>query len=285
MALIGTWDNANVQMVLAFNAWKQGNGTVDQNSGEMPGFPDGSFDATFTNMGAGFGYDATLGICKFDGTNDFIDTTGLTPAFTNASKHTFEFKVTATVGATHILWGQNDDVNNEMFCAILNTGVLRFNFEVGGVTDMADSTETLTNGVDYTLHFVKDGTTLKIFIDGVEVTYATQDTYALGNKTYTNSVQVGARGDDTLTSDTNMFWVANYSDAIIQSRITTNSGLNNAMGLVGTNTVDVMALTSARRNRRIRLFNQMALIRQRELMKKSLINKQPSNDEPFLIGL
>jgi hypothetical protein len=116
---------------------------------------------------------------------------------------------------------------------------LKFRFKVGGTTKEAVSTDALVNGNSYTLHFIKDGGSLKIYINGSEVSYDKQDTYDLGNKTFTDQLQVGWT---SITVKGKVYWAATYEVALSGARISTNHGLGNSMGLYGYNVGDVMTL-------------------------------------------
>ena len=239
------WDSSNCVLALAFNAWSKGNGTSNQNTGEMPGYPDGDYNATFTNMASGYGfvYNSGDGYCNFDGTNDYINT-GLTESFTTTCKKTWEFKLKSNdySNAQKLFCIYNDN-DNRMDIQITTSNRLDFLFIANSAIERATSTTTLTNGNEYTLHFVKDEDELRIYIDGVEVSYGTQDAFTF---TWNPSAdaQIGIRNSADLPFDGEMYWVAYYKDALSHGRITANSALGNDMGLVGNNAGDVMAVYS-----------------------------------------
>jgi hypothetical protein len=245
--MIGSWDETDCDLALAFNAWSKGNGTSNQNTGEMPGYPNGNYDATFTNMASGYGYvyNAGDGYALFDGSNDAIDTE-YKPAFTDASKHTWEVKLKYVDDSTtkEILF-MFDDGDNFMQAFVDDAGAadgeITFDIKVAATRARVVTSTKLITGNDYTLHFVKNGATMEVYIDGVEASYSTQESYNMGNKTYTEGMLVSRT---TVSFNSNIYWVAFYSDAISGARMTANAGLDNAMGLIGTNTSDVMALAA-----------------------------------------
>jgi len=244
--MIGDWDNTNIVdgSVLAPNAWSKGNGLVDQNTGEMPGHPDGSLDATFTNMAVGFGFvnNSNDGFIKFGGDNDLV-ALNYTPTYTNTSKFTIEMKLKYTqTGTSQRFYSQEDDTSNFIIFFFTNADAVFVRIRKAGVTKDIISSTTMTDGADQTVHIEKDGATIKIYIDDVEVSYTTQDAYNLGNFTLTDGVDIGARNDGAAPMTANMYWYAIYDDAISGARRTVNVGLDNAMGLIGTNVGDVMSL-------------------------------------------
>jgi hypothetical protein len=227
---IGLWDNTNADPVLPFTSWSRGNGRADKNTGEMPAYPAGTYDATFTNMAAGKGYvfgGAGLGAgrCEFDGVNDHLDLS-LRPPITDASKHTWEIKLKyiSAAGPAQALVSQYQNPDNRMHIAISGHELFLL-FRKSGTNKLARSSNTLTS-------FIKDGGALEIYIDSTEVAYIQQDTYDLGDITYSANTLIGFRNSDWPTTS-DMYWWAYYSDAISQARITANHGLGKDMSLMG----------------------------------------------------
>ena len=244
--MIGLWDNTSAELGAHFRGWKNGNGSANQFTGEMAGNPDGSFDLTFINMAAGSGYLTASGKCKFNGVDSVITTTK-TISLTDASKFTLESIIEYDSTTNGFLGGLRDDASNNVQLFIQNaTGKVVFNIRIGATTQQAVSTETIANGSTTHITCRKDGATLQIFFDGIEVSYDTQDTYNLGNKTFTDKFNIGAVNSAGSNSNSSLFLSIFYDDAISDARILTNSGLGNDYGLSGDNsiTVDVLILTS-----------------------------------------
>ena len=253
--MIGLWDNTDCVMALPFTAWSRGNGRVNQNVGEMPAYPAGTYNATFTNMAAGYGYvfggaGNGAGLCNFDGVDDGIFSS-LKPAFTNASKHTFEIKFKyvniGTDTRSLVFDWDTGDANN--FWQLFVNGTAKkpiLYFKIGGTIKNAISGEAITNGNEYHLVAVKDGATLKLYINGSEPgSYDQQDAYNLGNKTFSEGITFGLQGSaGTLQNAGEVYWLAVYNDALSQARITANATLGNDMGMLGLNTTDTMKLVT-----------------------------------------
>ena len=105
----------------------------------------------------------------------------------------FRFNLSA-IGQYHALASQYIDGDNNMFMTVVSTNILQFQFKVGGASYRADGASTLSAGVDYVVGFIKDGTTLKIFLNGVEETYGLQEAYAHGSFAPAVDVKIGDRG-------------------------------------------------------------------------------------------
>ena len=247
--MIGSWDETDAVLALAFNAWSKGNGTSNKNTGNMPSFPDGDFqNCAITNCGIGYGYlyNSADGYFHGDGVDDHIQTNYFV-SVTNASNLTIECKLdyVAVAGIGQFICGNaaGGAGTNRFWFYITATNTIDVRFDWGASFDRVLTSTTLTTGNSYTLCFRKTAGTVQIFINGNEASYATQDTYALGSNVYTEAMRFGDRsGVYEMTS--NVYWFAVYEAALSQARITENHGLDNAMGLIGTNTSDVMALVA-----------------------------------------
>ncbi len=250
--MIGGWDETSCELALFYNAWSKGNGTADKNAGNMPSYPAGAHqNCAFTNMGVGKGYlyNAGDGNCDFDNVDDF-QATALTLAFTNASKFTIEVISKFASGASRGVFGLADDANNLFSGTETSTLKLNMAFEKGGVTDQVQTNATLINGQTYHYAFVKDGATLKLYINGVEnggAGYQIQNPYNLGNFNPADTLDVGAgrtsAGAVRYRSQP-IYLFAYYSDALTVARILTNAGLGYNYGLVGTNVGDTMSVSA-----------------------------------------
>jgi len=246
--MIGLWNNANAKIGFPFNSWGKGNGTSNQNVGNMPSHPNADYqNCVITNCGVGDGYVYNAGDAYFkgDGVNNFIQSQ-YDHAFSNASKIVLEAKVNflADGSVNRSVFGFYDNSNNWMTFQIMTTRKLRLAFKIGGTTRQAISTDVLTDATEYSISAVKDGATLKLGINGVEVGgYDTQNTYNLGNKTFINKMQCAA-WNSTNVWKSNIFWWMVYDNAITFARLLANHNLGKDMGLVGNNVGDVMNLTA-----------------------------------------
>jgi len=248
--MIGLWDNTDCVMALPFTAWSRGNGRTNQNVGEMPAYPGGSLNSTFTNMAAGYGYvfggaGNGAGLCNFDGVDDLL-ATELDIVLTNASKHTWEYKVhhiSTTKGRWCVKYVDGD---NYLLMGVNASEKPVLFFKIGTTIKKALSDGVLSDDTDYIIQFVKDGATLKIYQDGSEVpAYDTQDAYNLGNYTFSDvSIGEDPTGSISGPMSDRLHWFAYYNDAISQARITANAALGNDMGMLGLNTTDTMKLVT-----------------------------------------
>lgn len=239
--MIGDWNESGCILALAPYAWARGNGTVDQNTGEFPGYPNGNYNATLTNMAAGYGFVTADSVIKFDGANDYVQTS-YSPTYSNVSIHTWEVKFKHVANAaSQFLFQRYVDANTfaEIFIRSDNKVDMRFR-KAGSATDVVTTTNTLTNGNTYTVHGVKNGATLKIFINGVEASYDEQETYARGD--LTPSTAMGFSGSSTAPFAGQLYWAAIYTEAFDVTRALANHNLDLGMGLIGTNDGDDMTL-------------------------------------------
>jgi len=246
-SFIGLWDTAGIKIFLPFTAWSKGNGTVDQNTLEMPSYPDGAFDATFLNMSSSFGYkfNSRDGKCDFErASNSNIGTIYNVP-YTDISKFTWEKIIIFTTGiGIQTFFGQEDDGSNFVRAYTSNLEKLTLDFMSGGVLKRAQSIETVSNGRHH-IAFVKDGATPRIYLDGTEVTYGNQQTYNLGTFSLTNNLRIGVMEVIGQGFDGDAKLDAVYNTALSSATIAVNAGLDNAYGLVGTNVSDQMNLAVA----------------------------------------
>ena len=234
------WDNTDCVFALPFASWSRGNG-ADQNSGQMPSYPDTSFqDFTFTSMGTGSGYFRDSLGCIFDGSNDHF-VTNYNPYFTDGNKITFEVKLNyVSDGGDQIIFESIDDGSNSWDFRIKGTAnnKIQLLFFKSAVLDYALSTDTLADG-DHTIHGVKDGAAIKLYIDGSEVSaYDVQNNYELGVASYTDNMDIGSR----VPLSSKVYWIAVYQDALSNGRISKNHSLGNNMKLKGMSTGKIMSL-------------------------------------------
>jgi hypothetical protein len=185
-------------------------------------------------MTSGYGYVPRHGgAIRFDGSNDFIST-NYRPAFTNTSRHYFEFNVFAIVGTTVYLCGQIEDGNNNWYFRLNDVGTIGADFVVGGVLKRVISSDAITTGW-HTLGFLKNGGTLSLYINGNEVAgYSTQNTYDLGDKTFATDVLLFQRGNSSGYWNGLAAWTTLYNDTLSDARIAANYRLGPHMdGLRG----------------------------------------------------
>lgn len=247
--MIGLWDDTGCNLCMPFSAWGRGNGTANQNTGNMPTYPNGAHQpCVFTNMGAGYGYVYVPGAdsyCNFDGVNDYVSSQ-FARTFSNAGSITLELKIHYMNDGNDryfFMFGDNINAFAGGYAAGATNAISWF-IKSGANTRSATSNETLVQNTDYTLHFVKNGATLQLFINGVEATYAVQQAYNLGNLAIVRGVDLGIRQFDLSRANTSrVYWFATYDNTVLSNaRLTTNAGLSNTFGLVGTNVGNTMYL-------------------------------------------
>ncbi len=241
------WDSDSVSYVVAPNAWSKGNGTIDKNTGNFPTYPNGAWqNCPLTNMGAGYGYlyNARNGHCNFDAVNDKIETAH-TFQWDVSTKRTFEFKANFIDNNDYqILGGSYHSSNNWAFlCFIFPDETIGFYFYSTAGFQRALTTTKVTNG-DHTFHFVKDGSAIKIYLDGVECSYAAQDTYNYSLHNDFASFVVGNDHRTVYAWNGKIYWAAVYDKVLSEATMAEHHSLANDMGLIGSNDGDTMYLTA-----------------------------------------
>jgi len=242
------WDNTDCVFALHFNAWSKCNGTVNKYTGNMPSYPLGAFqDCVLTNFSSGYGYiyNSGDGYCLFENNDDYI-LTEYPLLLTNASKFTIElFANRKTNGVNEVFCGLEDDSANYFLFFLNATNNVVANITINSTTYLVQSSTTIAVGLHHFV-FIKDGGTLKLYVDGTECSYTIQNTYNYGDFNYGRSMLIGA---DALIPaygfNDKVYWYGIYDDAISEARIITNEGLGTDLGLFGTNDGDTMYLGDA----------------------------------------
>jgi hypothetical protein len=240
--MIGNWDETDVDIVLAYSAWSNGNGTVNAWTGSvMPSYPNGANQpCPFTNCDTnidGYIFNSTgnghLNTSAIDAGNE---TTKRYP-FDNDNDMTVEVKLNYTnLSRNQVIFNQQSLGQQPTWQCYVDSNrkiIFMLRHSAGNYARAITST-TLSDG-DHTLHFIKDGGTLKVFIDNAEASYSTQETYTFGAVTPDHDFTVGNREAADLSFGGKIYWLAVYLTAFLQARITTNHSLAKDMGLWGNN--------------------------------------------------
>ncbi len=244
--MIGKWNNDNCILALAPYSWSRGNGRSNQNTGNIPSYPNGDYQpCSLENMAATGGYLYKNGCIRLEGGNDYV-ALGYSTAFTNANELSLEFWIPYVIDAVNHQWlySEGEDNNNYMAVVLRNLNMPRIIFSVAAALDYADSNVALTAGLLHVV-FVKDGAALRIYTNGAEVAaYSNQDNYALGNKDYAGNSVMGALKRAVLAgySIVDYYWFGVYNTTLTPARIATNYSLGAHMGLRGSNSGNVMRL-------------------------------------------
>ena len=246
---MAAWDDTDCVLALGFNAWSKGNGTSDQNTGEFPGYPNGDDDSTLTNMDSsnGYFYNSGNGYCNFDGVNDKIISSCDSHTFTSTSKCTWEIKFRYDhTGNSQSFWSQWDDSDNFVLASIRTDGAIQLIFKVAGTAYNTYSSTVMSDDTDYTLHFVKNGSTTSLYMNGAEVSYSARVGYSGADKAYTQAYRWGIldRGGADIPIVGKVYWLAVYDTNMSTVDISNNAGLSNAMDETFFNVGDDMQLTS-----------------------------------------
>jgi hypothetical protein len=244
--MIGNWGNENCLIALAPNAWSKGNGTVNQNIGNEPSYPAGIYQpCAYTNMGVGFGFvnNGNNGYRNYDGANDILNVNNKF-LWDNTNTRTIQNKINlVSDGTSSQIFTQRVDANTYVICYVVGaTRKIIFSARNGGgVAISIISTNAVADG-DHSVDIVKDGATIKIILDGVEVAYDQQDAWNIGAMTPNQNFIFGNNDVGTAGWTAIMYWNAIYSTALTVARLNTDHGLGNDMGLVGMNTVNTLDL-------------------------------------------
>ena len=245
MPFIGTWDVTNLIYAVCPNALKLGSNPAAFNTGNFPVYQGESAPSKITaglkNMLSGYGY-TTDGLLKFDGVNDFVQPSYKTP-LTNASKFTIEAWVYWTSGRKYV-YSEGTNSANFFYIDIEPGGNVYVRFYTGSANDVVTSVFTTATAYNH-IALVKDGASLKVFINGSEATYSTQNTYSHGNYTHSlSAINALSRGTTGSYSDENIKQLNVYDDAISPARILANynAGITNRDILGSDNGDDTMRL-------------------------------------------
>jgi len=229
MPSIRNWDTANLVMSIAPNALKLGDNPVPFNSGTFPVYQGGSagskITGILTNMLSGYGY--ADGKIKFDKVDDRIAEDKNIP-ITDASKFTVEVWLDyISGGGAGTFYSEGDDGNNFIeFLHGVGNDKIWIRYCVGGTIKEAISTQRINVPGLWHIAARKDGATLQLFINGVEVSgYDAQDTYNLGSKTFLGGANIGSAKRGAVAQNFyggGMYQVNIYDDAISDARILAN---------------------------------------------------------------
>lgn len=151
--------------------------------------------ATLTNFGSGYGFIAESGGVPahvlFDGVDDGAVTNYTIPLSDTSS---FTFRAKFRLGALAqfgVLFGQIDGDGRYVYGSVYTSNQLFMVISDGTLTCIVEGVSTLSLGVDYDACFVKSGNTVKLFLNGVEEAYVTQNTYTLGTINVLNPMIIG----------------------------------------------------------------------------------------------
>jgi hypothetical protein len=209
--------------------------TADRNSGAWGIYPAAAYPASMDNTGANEGYIYNAGASHY-----FRSTTGAQISIptkslvkTATSKFTFAFKIRygITTGdyVTLFTFQSGGTLCDTYLRAINGTRAIEFRTYVGGVgkgyANAAAGTLPASES-DISLIYQIDGVTMKIFLNGIEVSYGARTDYSGENQTWTGL---------NLFSYSAMqcYWCAFFNDAISQERITALAALPNNLNLYG----------------------------------------------------
>lgn len=159
---------------------------VSFNSGTIPvaegAAGPGDITATLTNMSSGYGYRRDYpGFITGDNA-DYI-ATNYAPTINNSAKLWFRIPIFYNPSANwEVLCGARDGASDYWFFAIDsdNPGQLVLTFVKGGVVRKAHSSNTVAAGYNVLGGWLDEGE-IGLSINGVEVSYGTQDTYDHGD--------------------------------------------------------------------------------------------------------
>lgn len=245
--MIGSWNDSGVEVGFAPNALSRGNWLVDQNTGNEPSYNGIYQNCVYTNMGVGSGfiYNGGNGYRNYDGGNDQLI---LNKKFlwSNANIRTIQNKINLQSDATSSqIFSQRVDVNTYVICFVDGaTRTIRFFARnAGGPGIQIISTNTISDG-DHSIDIIKDGATVRIGLDGVEVAYDNQDPWNIGTMTPNQNFIFGNNNQAIGGWTYRMYWNFIYTEAFTFARSLTDHNLGNDMGLIGTKVGDSFSLAA-----------------------------------------
>lgn len=155
--------------------------------------------ATLTSFPINNGYIYNNGNAyhKFDGLAGKIVTT-YDLDLTNTSNFTYISHVDFTPGTNNIILGKLVDSSNRFFFNINSNNSPEVFIRIGGTIRLIETNDTVSTN-DF-VALVKNEESVRIYINGVEVTYATQDSYDLGDYTF-NDIQLGNEASSYYTGN------------------------------------------------------------------------------------
>jgi hypothetical protein len=132
-------------------------------------------------MGSGYGY-LDGGTCKFDGSNDYIDTaniaTTINPASTAVTLATRVLSPASLSDYQVIVSASNSGSTSDGFYYLMfmaDGSLLMHNGKGPTYATIQSAASTISTSTWYTIHVTLDNATVKIYVDGNEVSYGTQD--------------------------------------------------------------------------------------------------------------
>ncbi len=231
------WNNNDCILAIAPYAWSKGTGRTDILNGGFPSYPKDRYPLTIAEMDAGFGYSARINSITFEGglfgNQGYVDTQyGF--SLTNDSSFTIEAKLQHYAFLGQTIFSQYEDATNYIECIIDGNNRPAMNIDVAGTTEsaIAGAGNEIANAETVTIHWVKEGALLSLFLNGEVVTsYATRDTYDRGNKAFANTARSGVTNTATNPFVGLLFWLAVYDTALNSVTIRKHSRLPNDMYL------------------------------------------------------
>lgn len=243
--MIGNFDDTGLMLLAAPITYKNAGGSNPSafNSGKMSALYRGAAAGgteylTLTNMGSGYGY-TTDGVIKHDAANDACVFSNLTIPVTNDSSFSYFTSIYidafAAVGYSYLL--TSNSTGKIFSFDITATSKIRFLFYDGATQQTQSSTTVSLLDGWHTLGCVKNGTGMKIYMDGVDISDGAI-TYSLGNISYNANFWILGRQDDPAQGVPNAWWrwAALYANARSSGNITADhANAATFYGLIGVN--------------------------------------------------
>jgi hypothetical protein len=245
-------DLTDYSLIIAPASWAAtgGNAPASQYSGNMPEAVSGQ-TCTFTSFNASEGF--IKSVSSIEQNTHYGDlTTPLTIAMTNTSTLTIEMWIKYqrnAGGVDQYLYGSTEEPSpyNSCYGLISAGNAVNCYFGTQAIGCLTRTTTTLTDGNTYHLVITKNGSAIKIYINGTEASYSGfHQTYAAGNITTTLTFYIGGVHYNTvnfLYSTNRIYWFGVNTTAFSTTRISANYAAGITMGYVGNNTGNLMALT------------------------------------------
>jgi len=256
----GQWDVTNLLWAVLPKCGSNGNMSSNLAAGNFPVYSPNQAAKIFTltNAAGNDGYRAVDGSILNESGSFSLDSNE-SIAWTNTIKRAFEvgFEYKSDGANTQNIFGEITAATIYAMFRIFGDRTFEIIFRNGATIDRAISSDTVLNGDNHVVAY-KDGATLRLWLNGSEVAYSTQNLYEIGNLDLAGNYTVFENGDGTkpfqqnLGSGGKIYRLSCYSD-ITETEIINNYNIGHDYGgLVGTDNGDdtmfVSVPTSPRSN-------------------------------------
>jgi hypothetical protein len=193
--MTGDWHNADCRWALLPSCLKAGSAPAAFNTGYFPIFRGQRSrkdeNALLRKMSSGYGYND--GVLKFDTANS--SDLSIFDGFTDLH-YSNQFTLAAYINhpsndnTIYVIYAEEQHISAECFVCYVTDGTVEMSIIHNGVTSNIYTDAALTPGMNV-LHYVIDGETLKIYVNGTQAACSHNTGYLNGDLTYNGEALVG----------------------------------------------------------------------------------------------